>query len=304
MQTILITGGTGLVGKQLSQYLITKGYNVIVFTRTLPKIESTIQYALWDVKKQTLNIAALQKADYIIHLAGAGVVDKKWTATYKKEIEDSRTQSSQLIIKSLKEHAHKVQAIISASAIGWYGEDKIAGFAFTEEDPSANDFLGHTCQLWEDSIQPATALGIRVCKLRIGIVLSNNGGALAEFKKPIRLGVAGILGGGNQTISWIHIDDLCHMFLFAIENKAMQGSYNATAPLPVSNKELTLKLAQFMKGAFYIPLYIPSFILKIMMGTRSVEVLKSTTVSCTKIKKEGFTFLYPSIDAALNALIR
>jgi uncharacterized protein (TIGR01777 family) len=304
MHTILITGGTGLVGKTLSKYLLLKGCKVIVLTRNIPeKTENAaIEYAAWNVKKQTIDLAAFQKADYIIHLAGAGVVDKKWTEAYKKEIEESRTQSSKLMVDALRLHSNSVKAIISSSAIGWYGEDKKPGFAFTEEDPSDESFLGRTCQLWEDSIEPATAMDIRVCKLRTGIVLSNEGGALAAFKKPVRLGVAGILGSGKQMVSWIHVDDLCRMFWYAIENAAMHGSYNAVAPAPVSNKELTLKLAQLMKGSFYIPLHVPTFVLKLMLGTRSVEVLKSTTVSCTKIKKEGFTLLYPSIDAALSEL--
>jgi len=304
MQTILITGGTGLVGKTLSKYLLSKGFKVIVLTRTIPQTaaDSNIRYATWDVKKQTIDVEALQLADFIIHLAGAGVVDKKWTDAYKKEIEESRTQSSKLIVDTLKAHSHSVKAIISSSAIGWYGSDKQPGFAFTEEDPADDSFLGRTCQLWEDSIEPATALGIRVCKLRTGIVLSNDGGALAEFKKPIQMGVAGILGNGKQIVSWIHIDDLCRMFLHAIENASMHGSYNAVAPTPVSNKELTLKLAQLIKGSFYISLHVPVFILKLMLGTRSEEVLKSTTVSCTKIRNEGFTFLYPGIDAALAEL--
>jgi len=306
MQTILITGGTGLVGKTLSKYLLNKGYAVIILTRNIPAATTVegLSYATWNVKKQTLDVAALQKADYIIHLAGAGVVDKKWTAAYKREIVESRTHSSKLIIDNLKAHSHSVKAIISSSAIGWYGEDKQQGFAFTEEDPADDSFLGTTCKLWEESIEPATALGIRVCKLRTGIVLSNDGGALVEFKKPITMGVAGILGNGKQVVSWIHIDDLCRMFLFAIENTDMNGSYNAVAPGPVSNKELTLTLAKLMKGSFYVAMHVPEFVLKLMLGTRSTEVLKSTTVSCTKIKNEGFTFLYPGIDAALHELVK
>ena len=305
MQTILITGGTGLVGKTLSNYLLTKGYAVIVLTRTIPATTPAegLTYATWNVKKQTIDVAVLQKADFIIHLAGAGVVDKKWTPEYKKEIEESRTQSSKLITDTLKAHSHSVKAIISSSAIGWYGEDKQKGFAFTEEDPAEDSFLGRTCELWEKSIEVASALGIRVCKLRTGIVLSNDGGALTEFKKPIKMGVAGILGNGKQMVSWIHIDDLCRMFLFAVENTGMNGSYNAVAPAPVSNKELTLTLAKLMKGSFYVAMHVPVFVLKLMLGTRSTEVLKSTTVSCTKIKNEGFTFLYPSIEAALHELV-
>lgn len=304
MHTILITGGTGLVGKALCDHLVSKGNQVIILTRTLPKeIEGgAVRFALWDVKKQTIDVEAVQNADYIIHLAGAGVVDKKWTEAYKKEIVTSRTESSALLVDTLKNHSHKAKAIVSASAIGWYGEDKQSGFAFTEDDPADAGFLGETCQLWEASIDAATQLGIRVCKLRTGIVLSNEGGALAEFRKPVNLGIAGILGNGKQMVSWIHITDLCRMYENAITNEALQGAYNAVAPAPVTNKELTLQLAKMVKGSFYIPMHVPVFVLKLMMGTRSTEVLKSTTVSCTKIQQSGFTFLYPTIEAALQNL--
>ena len=305
MQTVLITGGTGLVGKKLSKLLVDKGYNIIILTRTLKDNHAAkqITFALWDVKKQTIDISAVQKADYIIHLAGAGVVAKKWTGSYKKEIVESRTKSSELLVNTLKNNSHSVKCIVSASATGWYGEDKNTGHFFIEEEKPADDFLGETCKLWEQSIEPAEALNIRVCKLRTGIVLSKDGGALAEFLKPVNFGIAGILSSGKQVISWIHIDDLCRMYIAAIENNAMHGSYNAVAPMPVTNKTLTVKLAQAVKGKFYISMHVPKFILKIMMGSRSIEVLKSTTVSSAKIKGTGFTFLYPSIDAALNNLI-
>jgi uncharacterized protein (TIGR01777 family) len=231
------------------------------------------------------------------------VVDKKWTKVYKDEIANSRTQSSALIIKALSNHTHSIKTIISASAIGWYGEDPSpSAKGFVEIDLAATGFLGETCKKWEQSIEPVEKMGIRLVKLRIGIVLSNDGGALAEFKKPIQFGVAGILGTGNQIVSWIHIDDLCRLFIEGIENEQLAGTYNAVAPLPVSNKELTIELAHQIKGKFYIPLHVPKFILKIMMGERSIEILKSTTVNCEKIKKTGFTFLYPSIEAALHQL--
>ena len=306
METVLITGGTGLVGKALTDKLIQKGYRVIVLTRAISnKTEnSQLSYAHWDIKKEEIDLNAIQGADYIIHLAGAGVVDKKWTKEYKKEIQESRTKSSQLIVASLAKNSNKVKAIISSSAIGWYGPDKSNNIAFIENTPAAIDFLGETCRLWEKSVDEAEKTGVRVCKLRTGIVLSNDGGALKEFKKPIKMGVAGILGNGNQTVSWIHIDDLCRMFIYAMENNTLSGSYNAVAPNPVSNKILTLILAKAMRGKFFIPMHVPSFILKIMMGSRSIEVLKSTTVSAEKIKKEGFTFLYPTIEAAINQLIK
>jgi uncharacterized protein len=302
MRTILVTGGTGLVGKRLIKQLIEKGYEVIILTRKLTDNphQKNVTYALWNVKEGTIDAEALKKADAIFHLAGAGVMDKKWDEAYKKEIEESRTKSSALLINTLQKINHKVKVFVSASAIGWYGEDKIANHYFTENENADEAFLGMVCKKWEQSVEAAEVLGIRVCKLRTGIVLSNDGGAYKEFKAPLKLAVASILGNGKQMVSWIHIDDLCRQYIFALENEKMSGSYNAVAPRPVSNKMLTLEIAKNVKGKFYIPVHVPTFVLKIMMGSRSVEILKSATVSCEKIKAAGFTFLYPSIEAAVG----
>jgi uncharacterized protein len=308
MQTVLISGGTGLVGKALTKHLTAKGYGVIILSRQLPADKgqlpgSNISFAKWDVKLQLMDIEALQKADYIIHLAGAGVMEKKWTEEYKKEIVSSRTESAKLIVECLQQNANKVKAIISASAIGYYGEDKNAGKFFTEDDPADNNFLGETCKLWEERITPVTALNKRLVKLRIGIVLSKNGGALKEFITPLKIGVAPILGNGKQMISWIHIDDLCRLLVFAVENEKMNGVYNAVAPAPVNNKTLTLTLAKKMKRLFYIPFYVPVFILKIMLGSRSIEILKSATVSCKKVIAAGFDFRFVNIEVALEDIM-
>lgn len=310
MATVLVTGGTGLIGNPLIRLLSSKGYQVIILTRHIPDdkpaTDSNIQYALWDVKKQIIDTRAVQQADYIIHLAGAGVAAKRWTVKYKKEIIESRTESSKLIIKALKETDNKVKAVISASATGWYGEDpKIPNpHPFVETNAPDEGFLGETCRLWEESILPVTLLEKRLVILRTGIVLDNKWGALAEFKKPVYFGVAGILGNGKQMVSWIHVDDICHMYAEAIENEAMQGVYNAVAPKPVSNKELTLQLAKVIKGNFYISAHVPVFLLKTMLGEMSTEVLKSATVSCEKIRKAGYNFLFPAIDGAIENLLR
>ena len=305
MQTVLLTGGTGLVGKAFTQLLTSKGYQVIILSRGNKEIvtEPNVTYAQWNVATEQIDIEVVKKADYIIHLAGAGVMDKKWTEQYKKEIVDSRVKSGALIVNTLKNNEHNVKAIVSASAIGYYGEDKIDNYFFSETDKPAEGFLGSTCQLWEDSIDYANSLGIRVAKMRIGIVFSNNGGAFAEFVKPLKFKLATILGKGNQVISWIHIDDLCRQFLFAIENEDIKGAYNAVAPNPITNKNLILKLASKIAGKFYIPFYVPSFLLKLMMGDRSIEILKSTTVSSKKITDAGFKFLYNEVDEALENLV-
>ena len=309
MQTVLITGGTGMVGRALTQTLVQKGYKVIILTRDLTgkHAAGNTSYAIWDVKEQKIDLAAIRSADHIINLAGAGVVDKKWTAAYKKEIVDSRVNSSALLVAALRDNPNKVRAVISTSAIGWYGPDHISPRAeqgFTESDPPDNNFLGETCRLWEESIEPVEQLGKRLAKLRIGIVLSDDGGAFAEFRKPLRFGLATIIGSGKQLVSWIHIDDLCRMFIHAIEHENISGSYNAVAPEPVSNKTLILRLAKAVCRSFFIPLHVPGFLLRIMMGEQSIEILKSTTVSCEKIKATGFHFLYSDIGAAIDELTK
>jgi uncharacterized protein len=315
MSTVLITGGTGMIGTALSRHLLSEGYNVIILSRNpretavrhnlgterrIFRSSGNLFYSRWDIDRMTIDATALKEADYVIHLAGAGVAEKRWTEARKKEILESRTRSSALLLKCLQNNPNKVKAVISASAIGWYGPDN--GKVFTEEDPAARDFLGQTCLAWENSIQPVVDFGKRLVKLRLGIVLSNDGGALKEFKKPLALGVAAILGNGKQMTSWIHIDDLCRGFLFAIENRELEGVYNLSAPEPVDNKTLTLTLAQNRNGKAYISIHVPSSLLKLALGEMSVEILKSATISSHKIQQAGFNFIYPNIKAAIKNL--
>lgn len=305
MKTVLITGGTGLVGSRLTELLLARNYNVIVLSRSKKETSTpNLSYAIWNVEEQIIDVSVFAKTDYIMHLAGAGVADKRWSVSRKKEILDSRTQSSALLVKALQQNSNKVKAVISSSAIGWYGPDpSLHSNGFEETDTPFNDYLGNTCKLWEESIEPITQQNIRLVKLRTGIVLSTKGGALKEFLNPIKMGIAAILGNGKQIISWIHIDDLCNQFIYAIEHENMQGSYNAVAPNPVNNRRLTLSIAKKVKGKFYIPIYVPSFMLKIILGEMSIEVLKSTTVSSKKIEIAGFNFKYKTIDAALSNLL-
>ncbi|HEX4876506.1 MAG TPA: TIGR01777 family oxidoreductase [Chitinophagaceae bacterium] len=309
MATILITGGTGLVGSALTKALLAKGHKVIIIGRGTKESRkqaavSGLEFAKWDLQKQEIDAAAFGKADVIIHLAGAGVADKRWTTERKKEIVDSRVNSGALLVKSLDILPNKIKTVISASAIGWYGADQKAennSFEkFTENDRPSNDFLGETCRKWEESIEPVISMGLRLVKLRIGIVLSTEGGALKEFLKPLRFGIASILGSGRQIISWVHIDDLVNMFLKAVEDETFSGVYNAVAPAPVSNRDLILSLAKARKS-FYIPVPVPSFILKLMLGEMSVEILKSATVSAEKIQGAGFNFIYPDIKSAVRS---
>jgi uncharacterized protein len=304
MPTILITGGTGMIGRALTNALLERNHQVIILTRRLPRMHygSRVRYALWDTNKGTIDTDAISQADFIIHLAGANVGEKRWTDQRKKEIADSRIKSGELIVKATREIQNKIKAVISASAMGWYGPDPSVPNPrpFTEEDPAYNDFLGQTCLKWEQSLEPLTHQGIRLVKLRTGIVLSKNGGALKEFMKPLRFGLATILGSGKQIISWIHIDDLVNLYIIAIEKDDMKGVYNAVAPKPVSNREFILQLARSRNGQRFIAVRVPAFILKLVLGEMSIEVLKSVTLSCEKTKRAGFVFKYPALEDLHN----
>lgn len=305
MATITITGGTGMIGSALTEKLLEKGHDIVVLTRNPKPSSGRVRYKHWNVDNGKMDVSAITEADYVVHLAGAGVADKRWTKKRKKELLDSRVKSSDLLVKALHNNPNKVRAVISASAQGWYGADPQIPNPkpFVETDSVDDDFLGRICKQWEDAISPVTALGKRLAILRIGIVLSNEGGAYSEFRKSSTFGAAAILGKGNQIVSWIHIDDLVRLFTTAIENDSWQGVYNAAAPYPVSNKELVLEIARQRRKVF-IPFHVPAFALKIIVGEMSVEVLKSTTVSSQKAEDAGFEFLYPTIGKAVTALER
>lgn len=295
MKNILITGGSGLVGKKITQLLERKGYSVAWLSRN-PEKYSQKSFA-WDVDKYTLDPEAITWADGIIHLAGEGVADKRWTASRKKAILESRTNSTALLLQTMEKSDKKPEAFVSASAVGYYGFNT-GDNLMDEKGPSGNDFLAQVVIAWEDQVKKIEDLGIRTVMLRIGIVLDNKGGALVEMLKPP---VAAPLGNGQQWMSWIAIDDLARMFFFALENKEVKGIYNAVGPKPATNEELTKKAAKKV-GKFYMGIGVPGFALKMVLGEMAQMVLGGNKVSSKKIRDAGFEFRYPSLEEALEKI--
>lgn len=304
MKTVLITGGTGMVGAALADLLNEQGYRVKILTRGKSEISHpNREYIHWDPESLQLMPGLFHDVQAVVNLAGAGVMDQRWSDAYKKKIADSRIHSGNWLCHQLLADRGACTTLISASAIGWYGPDHLPIVPFTEEAPADPSFLGKTCEQWESSVDAVQSLNIRVVKLRIGIVLDAKQGALLEFMKPLRWGIASILGSGDQQISWIHKADLCRMIRYAIEQESIQGVYNAVAPAPVTNAQLIKELAERMRKGRYIPVYVPKWVLQLVLGESSIEVLKSASVSSRKIQQAGFTFLYPSVQAALDQLL-
>jgi uncharacterized protein (TIGR01777 family) len=299
MNKVLITGASGLVGSRLTELLLSKKMEVVHVGRT--KRNGSVPSFTWDVDKQQMDAKALAGVDTIVHLAGAGVADKRWTPTRKKEILDSRVQSTRLLFQILKEEKHYVKNIVSASAIGYYGFG-LSDQLFTEERPPATDFLASVTTEWEKEVDAIRELEIRVVKIRIGIVLSNKGGALKEMARPIQFGVGAPLGTGQQVMSWIHIDDLCEMFCKAIQDRSLAGAYNGVAPNPVTNAELTKAIASILKKPLWLP-NVPPFVLRLLVGEMADIVVNGSKVSAEKILATRFKFQYSQIDDALRNLL-
>jgi len=297
---ILITGGTGLVGSRLTEMLLNKGFEVSHIGRT--KKAGRVPSFVWDIKQKKFDAHALKGVNTIVHLAGAGVADKRWTTARKKEILGSRIESTKLLFETLKTTSNEVNTVVAASAIGYYGFGM--GEETVEEDSKpGTDFLAQVTKQWEAQVDKIGTLGIRTVKLRIGIVLSEKGGALAEMAKPIKLGAGAALGSGKQYLSWIHLDDLCEMFIKAIAAENMNGAYNAVGTGWVTNQEMTKAIAHILKKPLLLP-SVPGFVLKIILGEMADMVLNGSKVSSKKIQKTGFSFQYTSLDDALKNLLQ
>lgn len=297
---VLITGGTGLLGSHLTKHLVNHGYEVAYLSRSAT-YKSEVKIFQWDIKSGYLEPGAIEWADYIVHLAGAGIADKPWSEKRKKVIRNSRVKSAELLIGKLLETEHHVKAIISSSAIGYYGDTKDEWV--DENAPAGQDFMSKTAVEWEESIAHAKNLNLRVCILRTGIVLTKKGGALPKLAKPVRFFAGAPFGKGKQFLSWIHIDDLCKIYLKAIEDDTMDGVYNAVAPNPVTNKFFIKVLADVLNRPVLFP-PIPKFILKLILGEMAETVLMSSRISNKKIIEAGFAFQYYSLKDALENIYK
>lgn len=295
MQKVLITGGTGLIGKQLSELLESKGYEVRLLSRS-ENPNSKYKSFVWNIKEGFIDENAFTNLDYIIHLAGAGIADKKWSANRKQVIIDSRVKSTELLLSYVRKLKTPLKAFISSSAVGIYGS-VTSEIIFSESDNPGNDYLAEVCKLWEDSIFQFEVDDIRTVAIRTGIVLSTIGGALKKMKTP----VITPLGSGLQYMPWIHIDDLCEIYLQAIEDSTMKSTFNGVAPEHETNKSFSKKLAKVFKRPF-IPIGAPAFILKIVFGEMATILLNGSRVSSEKIANHNFKFKYPTLIEALQHL--
>lgn len=296
-EIVLITGGSGMVAKNLAVLLFQKGYEVRFLSRT----KKAPNQFIWNIAEGFIDPDALKDVDHIIHLAGANISEKRWTSNQKKIILDSRIKSTQLLFHKITSLKIALKTFISSSAVGYYGTAK-SDRLFTEKSPNGTDFLANVCVKWEQEVEHfATLKNTRIVKLRFGVVLDANGGALQKMITPIKMGFGAILGNGQQYMPWIHIDDLCKLLIFSIENNAMQGVYNAVAPQHITNEELTLLLAQKLNKKIWLP-KIPGFILKIMLGEMATIVLNGNRISCEKLLSNGFIFKFTTIEKALEAL--
>jgi hypothetical protein len=294
---ILITGASGLIGTRLTELFIQQGHAVVHLGRT--KRTGKIPCFMWDVEKGMIEEDAFDGVDAVVHLAGAGVADQRWTKRRKQEILGSRTKSTTLLARHLQNYPN-VKAVVSASAIGYYGFG-LTDKEYTEESSPGTDYLASVVSAWEGEVDKIQ--NKRIVKMRVGIVLSEKGGALKEMMKPIQWGVGAPLGTGKQYMSWIHLDDLCRMFMRAVEDQTMSGAYNATGPYAVTNKELTRALAKALHKPLWLP-PVPKFVLKIVVGEMANIVLNGSIVSSKKIQQTGFTFQFNSLEEALNDLLK
>lgn len=305
MKTILITGGSGMVGRKLSRLLVEKGYRVIWLSRER-YVKAEIPRYRWDYRRNEIDVEAVRQADVVIHLAGTNLGEDKWTRHKKQTIVESRVKTANLLLDTAKSVGKKFDAFISASAIGYYGlnvSDKI----FTEKDVVADDdFLSRTCRKWENAaFRFQEEMSVRTVVFRTGFVISKHSEGFRKMMLPTRFGLGAPMGQGKQYFTWIHIEDLCKLYLKAVEDTTMQGIYNAVSPHFTTNSDFMRALAKVMRRPFFVPC-VPSPLIRLVMGEAADLILYGSRISPEKILDSGFEFRYDTahkaIDAALKAI--
>ncbi|MDC1379438.1 TIGR01777 family oxidoreductase [Algibacter sp.] len=298
---VLITGATGLIGQEIVKLCHEKDIKVNYLTTSKSKIVQEENYKgfYWNPKVKEIDADCFKGVDAIVHLAGA-TVSKRWTPSYKKEILSSRTETTALLVNTLRELSHTVKQVVSASAIGIY-PDSLINYYDESHNEISSSFLGQVVSVWEQASDEFLKLNITVSKIRIGLVLSNKGGALMEIVKPIKFGLGAAFGNGKQWQSWIHIHDLANLFLYVLQNN-LSGVYDGVAPNPISNSELTKTAASVLHKPLFMP-NIPKFFMKLVLGEMHILLFESQRVSSKKIADEGFLFKFNYLEPALNNLL-
>jgi hypothetical protein len=294
---VVVSGASGLVGSSLTDALRTRGDEVTALVRRVPIAGE----ARWDPVAGSIDAAALEGADAVVHLAGAGIGDKRWSARRRHEIVSSRVESTSVLARTLVELSRPPATMVSASAVGFYGDR--GDEELTEDSGPGTGFLADLCRAWEDATEPAARAGVRVVRLRSGVVLSAHGGALARQLPLFRLGVGGRLGTGRQWLSWISLADEVGAILHALEDTALRGPVNATAPAPVTNRDFTRALGRALHRPTVMT--VPAVALRIALGPdlASEMVLAGPRVIPTRLTSTGYRFHHPDVDAALAAAL-
>jgi hypothetical protein len=301
MANILITGGSGSIGKHLIPRLLFAGHKVSIIGRSRKHIHGVDSF-VWDIEKGQIEEGALDGVTHIIHLSGAGIADKLWSPVRKREIIESRVKPLQMLVEDLLSRNQRIKAIISSSAVGYYGASTSQKI-YAETDPSANDFLGTTCQMWEDGAQLFKPLADREVRIRTSVVLMKEGGALPKLSKPVKFGVGAPVGTGKQWMPWIHIVDLARVYVKAVEDTDMSGAYNATASQHVSQKWMIDGIGKAIGRPVFLP-PVPGFLVKTVLGEMAAVITEGSRVSNQKLLDAGFEFKYPHLQPALDNLLK
>jgi hypothetical protein len=299
--SVLITGGSGLIGRYLTSLLLSEGYKVSHLSRSSGQFGRVRVYR-WDPDQKYIDPEGIRGVNYIIHLSGANIGNGRWTRRRKQEIINSRVGTANLLHSVVKSAGQPLKAFISASAIGYYGASSTENI-YTETDPPASDFLGQTCRDWENAADLFSMSNIRTVKIRTAVVLEKTDAALARFLSAARFGIFPTLGTGRQYMPWIHIADLCRVYLMALKDNAMSGAYNAAAPDHTDNRRFVRTLSEVMKRPFISP-PVPGIILRLAMGESAVIALNGSRVSSQKLISQGFIFEFPDLENALADILK